>query len=575
MGDAEKTVPAPKGKPAKGAKTTVDVVIPVTITPTKVEFVLVLDKTGAAPAAYPILSFEVKGPPGWFYEVQVCRKDASKFTEGPGLTGSWDKTKPPKDRVPVPAFSSWTNGEQALKLDGAGKATYKLPLDWWKDQARQARSAFVEDYFYRALGFKASGSPPRFSSANGAAAPSVKVHNNLVSLKLTDVGYTNGGIRKPERVEVTVREPNTTDMYTIVQWKSGTNQVWGGTATYSTVVDYGLTHLINAPEWAVDSLTTNPRPSFFGGSSGPTVSADGKTASGTDNPGGAMSSSDKVDYLSWDFETRVHLNFEVPAAVTISKQEGSAPVYDKVIGVVGPPEPFILDSGTWKVRILQETQSDGTITVSQPDTYAGPPAPSGGGRGCFIATAAYGSEMAPDVQLLRDIRENVLRQTVWGRRFFEEYWKYYYRISTPIADEMNRDENLRRIVRWSIVDPWTCYLKLALRRPRWEQIDFDRLDPVVREFLAGLRHDMDRWLSAIEVPTTFADSDAVEAVKELNIVLDLVRPAGDYLEMLAQKGALPLRYVPELEATLVDLLRRAGRTPEEIQQILFGTSGSR
>ena len=35
----------------------------------------------------------------------------------------------------------------------------------------------------------------------------------------------------------------------------------------------------------------------------------------------------------------------------------------------------------------------------------------GGGGGCLIATAAFGSEMAPQVPMLREIRANTLLQT--------------------------------------------------------------------------------------------------------------------------------------------------------------------
>ena len=41
------------------------------------------------------------------------------------------------------------------------------------------------------------------------------------------------------------------------------------------------------------------------------------------------------------------------------------------------------------------------------------------GGGCLIATAAYGSEMAPQVQLLREIRDNQLMNTSSGSVIYE------------------------------------------------------------------------------------------------------------------------------------------------------------
>ena len=61
------------------------------------------------------------------------------------------------------------------------------------------------------------------------------------------------------------------------------------------------------------------------------------------------------------------------------------------------------------------------------------PQTSGGG-GCLIATAAYGSEMAPQVQLLREIRDNTVIQTQSGTSFMTAFNTFYYTFSPAIAD---------------------------------------------------------------------------------------------------------------------------------------------
>jgi hypothetical protein len=63
--------------------------------------------------------------------------------------------------------------------------------------------------------------------------------------------------------------------------------------------------------------------------------------------------------------------------------------------------------------------------------------PSSGG-GCLIATAAYGSEMSPQVQLLREIRDNQLMNTESGSAFMSTFNNVYYSFSPTIAD-MQRD----------------------------------------------------------------------------------------------------------------------------------------
>jgi len=59
---------------------------------------------------------------------------------------------------------------------------------------------------------------------------------------------------------------------------------------------------------------------------------------------------------------------------------------------------------------------------------------SSGGGGCLIATAAYGSEMAPQVQLLREIRDNKVLSTESGSSFMTGFNTFYYSFSPTIAD---------------------------------------------------------------------------------------------------------------------------------------------
>jgi len=58
--------------------------------------------------------------------------------------------------------------------------------------------------------------------------------------------------------------------------------------------------------------------------------------------------------------------------------------------------------------------------------------PNGGG--CLIATATYGSEMAPQVQFLREVRDNQLMSTNSGSSFMIGFNQLYYLFSPTIAD---------------------------------------------------------------------------------------------------------------------------------------------
>jgi len=56
------------------------------------------------------------------------------------------------------------------------------------------------------------------------------------------------------------------------------------------------------------------------------------------------------------------------------------------------------------------------------------------GGGCLIATAAFGSEMAPQVQFLREIRDNTVMSTQSGATFMTGFNQFYYSFSPAVAD---------------------------------------------------------------------------------------------------------------------------------------------
>ena len=72
------------------------------------------------------------------------------------------------------------------------------------------------------------------------------------------------------------------------------------------------------------------------------------------------------------------------------------------------------------------------------------------GGGCLIATATYGSEMSPQVQLLREIRDNQLLQTDSGTAFMSTFNDIYYSFSPVIADYERENPLFKEIVKIAI-----------------------------------------------------------------------------------------------------------------------------
>ncbi|MDO8641882.1 MAG: CFI-box-CTERM domain-containing protein, partial [Nitrosarchaeum sp.] len=70
--------------------------------------------------------------------------------------------------------------------------------------------------------------------------------------------------------------------------------------------------------------------------------------------------------------------------------------------------------------------------------------------GCLIATATYGSEMAPQVQFLREIRDNKVMSTTSGVSFMTGFNQLYYSFSPTIADLERESPIFKEIVKIGI-----------------------------------------------------------------------------------------------------------------------------
>jgi len=107
-----------------------------------------------------------------------------------------------------------------------------------------------------------------------------------------------------------------------------------------------------------------------------------------------------------------------------------------------------LDSETtydFKAQLkYDDTLIEGTALQFTTDTPSTPP-PWGG---CFIATAAYGTPTAEQIDVLREFRDVVLLESTVGSQFVA----LYYRLSPPIADFISESKLLRTVVREFLVD---------------------------------------------------------------------------------------------------------------------------
>ena len=93
---------------------------------------------------------------------------------------------------------------------------------------------------------------------------------------------------------------------------------------------------------------------------------------------------------------------------------------------------------------------DGMCVVDTSKSESAPEEKSSKGGGCLIATATYGSELAPQVQQLREIRDSKLLQTESGTSFMGTFNDVYYSFSPVIADYERENPYFKEMVKVAI-----------------------------------------------------------------------------------------------------------------------------
>jgi hypothetical protein len=110
---------------------------------------------------------------------------------------------------------------------------------------------------------------------------------------------------------------------------------------------------------------------------------------------------------------------------------------------------------------LITASAGGTDAAATCSVYSGASGGGGGGGGCFIATAAYGCRMAPEVVALQTLRDVCLSNNSFGRALVSAY----YRHSPRLAGLISKSSLLRGAVR-AVLYPlvWVARAALTLRR---------------------------------------------------------------------------------------------------------------
>lgn len=346
----------------------------VTVTPCRADLTVVLTKDGVPWEGHPVLSFEIEGAElaDHVFDVQVARGSVDGLSASPGPRDTWRHDEHRDVRTTKTLFSSWTAGERPT-LDGSGKATFTMPVEWWVDLARLPLTDFqTAELYFHVLVMPPSSAQPAAASARGC----VRVHNNLVSFDVTSTGYVEHGRKKSVAMTFQVREAGTSAMYTILQWVKGSSRCWykDGQVKYGKCTDYDIEHDCNFPEWSLDRRSSRD-PRYADGKY--KISTDQKSATATDKPGPCYRIGDTIHhgYYCMDFQTRLYLNCEVPHGITLSRKDrnkttSSKPDWGVIIGGINhkKPPPIILKQVEWSTRVLQ-TRDGSKVNVTHPDDW--------------------------------------------------------------------------------------------------------------------------------------------------------------------------------------------------------------
>ena len=126
-------------------------------------------------------------------------------------------------------------------------------------------------------------------------------------------------------------------------------------------------------------------------------------------------------------------------------------------GIFGAKIQKLTQDGYLKIFVIQNQKiisqgsteaKFGEVLLNGNCTSNSSSAPVGGG--CLIATATYGSELAPQVQQLRELRDNQLLNTESGTQFMGTFNDIYYSFSPIIADYERENPLFKEAVKIAI-----------------------------------------------------------------------------------------------------------------------------
>ncbi len=151
-----------------------------------------------------------------------------------------------------------------------------------------------------------------------------------------------------------------------------------------------------------------------------------------------------IDFINpFTQKIQIHIDYTVAVSKDGETVFGPTQLIHTSEGSVKIPIDFNLGEGVYSMDvevegilfnpIPPETVSF-DIMVGEADAQPNTTPDNEENGGCLIATATFGSELAPQVQQLRELRDNTILSTESGTAFMTGFNQFYYSFSPTIAD---------------------------------------------------------------------------------------------------------------------------------------------
>ena len=166
-----------------------------------------------------------------------------------------------------------------------------------------------------------------------------------------------------------------------------------------------------------------------------------------------------------------HIDYTISVSKDGETVFGPIPLTHTSLGSVKIPIEFNLGGGVYSIDFVVEgilfqpippeiVSFDILVGEAQAQPITTPDDKiNGENGGCLITTATYGSELAPQVQQLRELRDNTILPTESGSAFMSTFNQFYYSFS-PIVADFEREQPIFKEIMKITLTPMLTSLSL-------------------------------------------------------------------------------------------------------------------